>query len=95
MRGSSKALGNTGEWRVISDVQKPYPLVYLREAGDERYCIAINPSGKKASAEFPTLNSKIRKMIIGDKKQAKYKDSSTNDRIEMAPVSAVIFKLEK
>ena len=94
VRGSSKALGNTGDWRVISDVQQPYPLVYLRESGDERYCIAVNPSGKKVSAEFPTLNSKSREIIIGDKKQAKYKGSSTNDRIEMAPVSAVIFKLE-
>lgn len=95
VRSSSKALGNTGEWRVISDVQQPYPLVYLRESGDERYCIALNPSGKKVSAEFATLNSKNREIIIGDKKQAKYKGSSTNDRIEMAPVSAVIFKLEQ
>lgn len=95
VRNSSKALGNTGDWRVISDVQQPYPLVYLREAGDECYCIAVNPSGKKVSSVFPTLNSKIRKIVIGDKKQAKYKGASTNDRIEMAPVSAVIFKLEK
>lgn len=93
LRDSSKALGNTGEWKLISDVNRPYPLIYLREAGGERYCIALNPSGKKVSANFDTLGAERQQLVVGDKQQAKFSSGSKEDKIVMAPVSAVIFKL--
>lgn len=95
LRDSSKALGNTGDWRMISNVEQPYPLIYLREADGERYCVAVNPSVKKVTAKFPTFNSGKWEMVLGDKKQAKYKGGTTEDCIKMAPVSAVIFKINE
>ena len=94
LRGSSKALGNTGDWKMISNVEQPYPLIYLREADGERYCVAVNPS-KKVAAKFPAFKSGKWEIVIGDKKQVKYKAGTIEDRINMSPVSAVIFKINK
>jgi len=95
LRGSSKALGNTGDWKMISNVEQPYPLIYLREADGERYCVAVNPSAKKVAAKFPAFKSGKWEIVIGDKKQVKYKAGTIEDRINMSPVSAVIFKINK
>ena len=50
LRHSSKALGNDGDWQLLSDVSQPYPMVYQRTLGNETYVIALNPSGNKVSA---------------------------------------------
>lgn len=94
LRVSSAALGNTGDWQMVSNADQPYPWVYLRQANGERYCVAVNPSAKKVSARFPSLQSNSQLMVMGDKKQAKYKRGAEEDRIELAPISAVIFKLQ-
>ncbi|WP_431190458.1 alpha-amylase family glycosyl hydrolase [Bacteroides ovatus] len=95
LRASSKALGNIGEWTFVSDVKQPYPMVYLREADGERYCVVVNPSAKKVATKFATLGSEKKEIVIGDKKQVKYKSGLIEDRVEIDPVSAVIFKFKK
>lgn len=52
LRHASKALGNDGEWQLLSDVNQPYPMIYQRTYGSETYIIALNPSDKKVSASF-------------------------------------------
>ncbi|MEG2514239.1 MAG: alpha-amylase family glycosyl hydrolase, partial [Bacteroidaceae bacterium] len=94
LRKSSAALSNNGEWKLVSDPTKPYPLVYIREAAGERYCIALNPSGRKVEAEFTTLGSKKPEMVVGQKKQATYSSGREIDKIKMNPISAVVFKLK-
>ena len=81
--------------KMISNVEQPYPLIYLREADGERYCVAVNPSAKKVAAKFPAFKSGKWEIVIGDKKQVKYKAGTIEDRINMSPVSAVIFKINK
>ena len=52
LRHSSKALGNDGDWQLLSDVSQPYPMIYQRTSAGETYVIALNPSGKKVSASL-------------------------------------------
>jgi len=94
LRQSSEALGNDGDWQLISEVNKPYPMVYKRSAGGETYIVALNPSGKAVAASFPTLGGKAVELVMGDKKQGKYRQGKTTDKIELKGVSALIFKLK-
>lgn len=94
LRKSSKALGNTGDWKLISDIDKPYPMVYIREADNEQFCIAINPSKDRVKTEFKTLGKSKIEFIVGDKKQSRYLPGKTTDKVLLNPISAVIFKLD-
>lgn len=57
LRHSSKALGNDGDWQLLSNVGQPYPMVYQRSFGSETYLIALNPSGKKVSVSLHRQSS--------------------------------------
>lgn len=94
LRQSSKALGNDGDWQLVSDVNKPYPMVYKRSAEGETFIVALNPSDKAVSAYFPTLGGKTAELMIGNKKQGKYKSGKVSDKIELKGVSALIFKIK-
>ncbi|MBQ6254563.1 MAG: alpha-amylase [Bacteroidales bacterium] len=94
LRQESPAMSNTGGWEYVSDPDKPYPMVYKRFAGDEVYIVALNPSGKKVKADFSTLG-RARAEVFTMVGKAKYKLGKVTDRIEMGPVSAVIYKMER
>ena len=93
LRSESEALGNQGEWRLISSPDQPYPMVYLREKGSERYCIAINPADRTVEARFGALNTTRPQYCFGNDKRVRYKAGKQQDQLKMAPVSAAIFKL--
>ncbi len=57
LRHSSKALGNDGDWQLLTDVNQPYPMVYQRTFNGETYIIALNPSGQKVSASLSIGNA--------------------------------------
>jgi maltose alpha-D-glucosyltransferase/alpha-amylase len=94
LRASSSALGNDGDWKLISDVNKPYPMVYLRSSSDERYIIAINPSDRKVEAEFPAFNSVKVNLVLGTSGKFGYKSGKSTDILKLPAVSAAIFKIE-
>jgi maltose alpha-D-glucosyltransferase/alpha-amylase len=93
LRESSAALGNDGEWELLSDINQPYPMVYMRRHGDEKYVIAINPSGKDAEAKIAAQH-KRGTYTSGTTKNCSYKTGADGDMIKMPAVSAAIFKLE-
>ena len=94
LRQDSPAMSNTGDWEYVSDPDKPYPMVYKRFSGDEIYIVALNPSGKKASARFPTLG-RSKAGVFSMVGKAAYKSGKETDKVDIGPVSAVIFKMEK
>ena len=94
LRASSVALGNDGGWKLISDVNKPYPMIYMRFTGNERYIILINPSGKKVKAELTNMNSKLARYIFGTSEKCIYKIRKGADAITLPAVSAAIFKID-
>lgn len=49
LRSSIPALSNTGDWRMLSDPSAPYPVIYERSCGGERYAVILNPRSEPAS----------------------------------------------
>jgi maltose alpha-D-glucosyltransferase/alpha-amylase len=93
LRASSDALDNNGGWELVSDINQPYPMVYMRLFGDEKYIIAINPSGKKVEAEIATLNSDHVSYILGTSEKCSYITGKKLDTVKLPSVSAAIFKV--
>ncbi|HEY9551970.1 MAG TPA: alpha-amylase family glycosyl hydrolase [Prevotella sp.] len=50
LRQSADAIGNTGDWQLVSNEAQPYPMVYRRSKGGSTYYIAINPAARSVSA---------------------------------------------
>lgn len=94
LRQSSEALGNTGDWELISSTEQPYPMIYKRTDKTDTFIIALNPSAKTVSASFPAQKGKIVEQIVGDKKQGNYKSGSKTNKIKLKGISALIFKLK-
>ena len=94
LRASSTALGNDGEWKFISDPAKPYPMIYMRSKGSERYLILINPSGSKVKAELSSINTKKAIYVFGTSEKCVYKIGKGTDMITLPAVSAAIYKIE-
>jgi maltose alpha-D-glucosyltransferase/alpha-amylase len=89
------AIGNTGDWKLVSDVNKPYPMVFMRWANSEKYIIAINPSDKKVEATISSTGTSKAVFTIGNTSKSSYKiGSKGTDTIKLPAVSAAIYKLE-
>lgn len=88
------ALGNNGQWEFLSDVTQPYPMVYARISGNEKYIIALNPSDKKVEAKISSLNANRVDYVFGTNEKCSYKSDKSGDTVKLPPVSAAIFKLE-
>ena len=84
LRHASKALGNDGDWQLLSDVSQPYPMVYQRTFGNETYIIALNPSGKKVSASL-SIGPAQPVMLSG-------KASLNKNKISLHAFTAAIYK---
>jgi len=91
LRKESKAMGNTGNWEFMGDLQNPYPMIYKRSDGKEVYIVALNPSGRKVKATISAHNRKAIPVIMVGK--AKYKAGKSEDVISLDGQSAVIFKM--
>lgn len=94
LRSSSAALGNDGEWTLLSDTARAYPMVYLRQGGGEKYVIAVNPSAKAVEAKIGSQHSAKATYTFGTGASSKYTAGKDADVIKLPAVSAAIFKLE-
>jgi len=95
LRASSSALGNNGKWELLSDMNQPYPMVYIRTYGNEKYIIALNPSDKKVEAKISSMNANRVNYVFGTTEKCSYKSEKVGDTVKLPPVSAAIFKLEQ
>ena len=87
LRHASRALGNDGDWQLLSDVNKPYPMVYQRKSGDETYVIALNPSSKKVAASL-SLGPAQPVMVSG-------KANVSKNKITLHAFTATIYKVNQ
>jgi maltose alpha-D-glucosyltransferase/alpha-amylase len=95
LRGLSEALGNTGDWKIVSDVNKPYPLIFMRWTNGERYIIGVNSSDKKVEAIISLPNVSKAVLIIGDNSKSSYVAGSQGaDTVQLDAVSAAVYKIE-
>lgn len=56
LRKNIPALGYDGGWEYLSSIENPYPMVYLRSIGDEKYIVAMNPRATKAEVTLDGIN---------------------------------------
>ncbi|MBR1705547.1 MAG: hypothetical protein IJ721_02020 [Bacteroidales bacterium] len=49
LRRSIPALGNTGDWHLVTDPSTAYPVIYERSLDDERYWVLLNPREEPAA----------------------------------------------
>lgn len=91
LRKEVKALGADAEWRMISSLDQPYPMVYERKLGAERCYVVLNPSGKAVTVTLPAEPSKPE-LIGGSYTKFNYKQTKKGDTITISPVSSAILK---
>lgn len=89
LRDSSKALGNTGDWQQISDLNQPYPLVYMRSCKDEKYIVAINPTSSKVKVSLDGI-SLTEAVLKTGMKDISFKKGN----LMMPPVSAAVIRVK-
>jgi maltose alpha-D-glucosyltransferase/alpha-amylase len=94
LRQSSDALGNVGEWKLLTDTSKSYPMIYLRTDSKNKYLIAINPSDKKIESSIASQNAVNIENIFSATDKCSYTKGKLVDKIVMPPTSAAIFKIE-
>lgn len=94
LRKSSPALGNNGGWELLSSVDHPYPMVYRRTLGGETFVVALNPSSRKVTAKYPTINSGNAGTVALSGK-GKYVTGKKQDTVNLDGFSAAVFKMGK
>ncbi len=53
LRQAHPALGNRGDFQVVHAQPGRYPFIYLRQGGDERILVAVNPSDHPVEVDIP------------------------------------------
>lgn len=92
LRRATPALGTSGSWRFVSDVEQPYPMVYARELDGEKYLVALNPSKNAVTARFASEGGRAE-AVYGEGGDAKYVSKRGEATLKMKPVSAVVLKI--
>ena len=96
LRGQEKALGADAPWRLVSDPDQPYPMVYERGEGDDRCLIVLNPTSRTAQVTLPPSPQGIPReprLIGGNYKRCTYRQSRKGDLISISAFSAAIYRL--
>ena len=88
LRHATPALDNEGDWALVSDVNRPYPMVYKRTLGTQSVYIALNPSGKAVTAKVAGITA-TRVLITTGKASCK------SGNFKLAPCSAIVVETEK
>lgn len=93
-RRANPVLGANANWKPVSNPNIPYPMVYERSNGTETWVIAINPSSKRVTGEIPSYGIEPTALFGRyDAKGCSYTVGKLTDKLTVAPVSAVIYKV--
>jgi maltose alpha-D-glucosyltransferase/alpha-amylase len=92
LKKSEKALTAYAEFAPVYAKPNTYPFVYARANGDDMVLVMLNPSAKKANADF-SINqiAKDHKLLAGQAIKLKHKEG--NYQIAMPGQSYAIYKL--
>ncbi len=93
LRAATPALGTAGNWRYIGSLDQPYPMLYVRESGDQRYLVVLNPSDKSVTAQLPAEGAKAV-YLYGTDPKARYTVRQSTATVKISPVAAAVFRLE-
>ena len=94
LRSKIPALGTAGEWKYVGDMDNPYPMIYARTLGEEKYVVVFNPSKREVSGSTAPLGKKAEWIYGNNPKLAKCKSSKTGLTFTMKPFSVAIFRID-
>ena len=94
LRSKVPALGVEGEWEYVGDLDNPYPMIYARTLGQERYLVVFNPSDKVAIGTVASLSGKAQWVYGNNARLAKCKSGKQGLTFTMSPVSVAIYKIQ-
>lgn len=93
LRHEFPALGNGGDWKVVSDIDTPYPMVYTRSDGKNTFIVALNPRSESAKTEIILPGAvHLTELSAVGKTKARVKNGKI--ALDMGGISARIFKVE-
>ena len=90
LRHAHPALGADGGFRPLFAETKRYPFVYERASGDERFWIAVNPSGAAVSVPLPAHPAGLEPVLV---QGADLRAGPQETRLTMAPAGYGLWKL--
>ncbi|MDE7437288.1 MAG: alpha-amylase [Muribaculaceae bacterium] len=94
LRHDHPMLANAGNWETISDQSKPYPWVYERSNGTERYIVALNPGAKAVSYTLPAEASDSDLELLLANGKVTSKKTKKGIEIKLPGVSSAVFKVK-
>jgi maltose alpha-D-glucosyltransferase/alpha-amylase len=93
LRAATPALGVEGEWKYVGDLDNPYPMIYARTLGDEKYVVVFNPADREVEGTITLMGKKAEWVYGNNKKLAKCKTSKGGHTFKMKPISVAIYKI--
>ncbi len=93
LRGKTPALGVEGEWKYVGDLDNPYPMIYARTLGEEKYVVVFNPADREVEGSIAPMGKKAEWVYGNNEKLAKCKTSKEGHTFKMKPISVAIFKI--
>ncbi|MBR1962952.1 MAG: alpha-amylase [Alistipes sp.] len=94
LRAKTPALGVEGEWKYVGDMDNPYPMIYARTLGEEKYVVVFNPADREVSGSIAPLGKRAEWVYGNNPKLTKCKTSNEGHTFKMKPVSVAIYKIE-
>ncbi|MGN0189702.1 MAG: glycoside hydrolase family 97 catalytic domain-containing protein [Candidatus Cryptobacteroides sp.] len=93
LRKNIPALGNTGDWRMLTDPEKPYPVIYERSSCGERYAVVLNP--REEAAEAVIELDGVPEVIYGDPSAVSVVSCGERSTVRVSGVSSAICRIRK
>ena len=93
LRQSNPALGVEGEWKYVGDMDNPYPMIYARTLGTERFVVVFNPSDRTVTGTIPAMGRSAEWIFGNNRTLAKCKTTKGEHIFTLKPISVSIFKI--
>ena len=94
LRKATPALSTAGSWEYVGDMDTPYPMIYARTLGDEKYVVVFNPSERTVSGTIPAMGHSAEWIFGNNRRLVKCKTTKNEHTFTMQPISVSIFKIK-
>jgi maltose alpha-D-glucosyltransferase/alpha-amylase len=94
LRQATPALGVEGDWKYVGDLDNPYPMIYARTLGDEKYVVVFNPADRTVTGSIPAMGKKAEWVFGNNRTLAKCKTGKVEHTFVMKPISVAIYKIK-
>jgi maltose alpha-D-glucosyltransferase/alpha-amylase len=94
LRAATPALGVDGEWEYVGELDNPYPMIFSRTLGEEKYVVVFNPADREVEGKIAPLGKRAEWVYGNNASLAKCKSTKEGHTFKMQPISVAIFKIK-